>query len=548
MIIMMKKAKKRTIRLILGFIFIILIYTLIYHNLYEVFENKDASYIDSLQTVVESVTTAGFGGDAPWSSNVLNLFVTIMNLTGVTIFFFTIPLVVVPYMRSILSEPPKNTSIKDHIIVVSNNPLEEESLVEQLSEADFKYVIIEEDEDIANKLYRKNKSVIHSDPKTKQGLKSANIEEADSIICSVYDDTNLSIIYTAMQVNPDIEINSVVRDRRSDILCRNAGCDDVFNVSKKVGSILSEHSINKFSHSLESTLEGEYDFEITKITVFEKSPIANMSVRDFSKKYLDNQTIIGGHFGDNFVVSPSSNDIIEKNSLIYIIGDLDEDIKYTKSSKIESYDGNKILICGNGRMGSEVYSRIQDTEQYDPVSIDLDENKDPDIVGDITEPSTYDEINLSEYKTAVIAIDDDIEAIYSCALLSSMSEEFGIVSRANTTGNVHNMYLAGSDYVLLVPRVINSHWESKIGENDNIYNLHRQNKMSVVKNTKYEDKTISETDIGRDIGVRIVAVKHNDKWIKSGVSDLSMNLNDELIVVGKEDEIEEARNEFADLY
>lgn len=544
----MKEAKERTIKLVLGFIAIIVIYTLIYHNLYEIFENKDTSYIDALQTVVESVTTAGFGGDAPWSSDVLNIFVTIMNLTGVTIFFFTIPLIVVPYMRSILSEPPKSTSTKNHTIVVSNNPLEEESLVEQLSKADFEYVIIEEDREIANKLHRKNKSVIHADPKTKQGLKSANIEEADSIICSVYDDTNLSIIYTAKQISSDIEINSVVRDRRSEILCRDAGCDDVFNVSKKVGSILSEHSINKFSNSLESTLSTEYDFEITKITVFEKSPIANMPIRTFYKKYLDDQTIIGGHFGDNFIVSPSGDDIIEKNSLIYIIGDLDENINYTKSSKIESYGGNKILICGNGRMGGEVYSKIQDTEQYEPVSIDIDENKDPDIVGDITETSTYDEIDLSEYKTVVVAIDDDVEAIYCCALLSSMSEDFGIVSRANTTGNVHNMYLSGSDYVVLVPRVINAHWESKIGENENMYNLHRQTKMKVVENTKYEGKKISETDIGKDIGVRIVAIKHNDKWIKSDVSERSINLHDEIIIVGKEDEIQKARNKFADLY
>ncbi|NJY62817.1 hypothetical protein HC174_08610 [Salinimicrobium sp. CDJ15-81-2] len=70
---------------------IILIYAGIFLWSMAFFENRDLSFAQSLQVVVESLTTSGYGGFAPWESDFLNYFVLIMNLTGVVLVFVAFP-------------------------------------------------------------------------------------------------------------------------------------------------------------------------------------------------------------------------------------------------------------------------------------------------------------------------------------------------------------------------------------------------------------------------------------------------------------------------
>jgi len=64
---------------------IILIYTEIFLWGILYFENKPVTFAQSLQVVIESLTTSGYGGFAPWQSDFMNYFILFMNITGVLI-------------------------------------------------------------------------------------------------------------------------------------------------------------------------------------------------------------------------------------------------------------------------------------------------------------------------------------------------------------------------------------------------------------------------------------------------------------------------------
>jgi hypothetical protein len=46
------------------------------------FEGEHISYVRSLQVVLEALTTAGFGGDAPWASTQMNVLVILIRSFG----------------------------------------------------------------------------------------------------------------------------------------------------------------------------------------------------------------------------------------------------------------------------------------------------------------------------------------------------------------------------------------------------------------------------------------------------------------------------------
>lgn len=539
----MNKLTKRTLILLCSFFGLIAVYTYLYHWLYENYEGISITYTDALQTVVEAVTTAGFGGHAPWSSDVLNLFVVVMNLTGVTIFFFTIPLIITPYLRKTLSEPPTSTSKENHIIVVSDEYSSDKSLIKELSKINRSYVFLEADKERASDLYRQDVPVVHADAKTEEGLNSANLDEAESIITDVSDRDNLTILYMARQINDEVKRFAIVSDSRSESLCYSAGADEVLNIANEVGMVLSNHIYGTFSERFGNIMEENYNFDISKLVVLQGSPVAGVSLNSFSRKYLDGQAVIAGHFGNDFIVSPTPEDVIEPNSVLYIIGSLEQDIEKAEVKKFRNSVGDKILVLGNGRIGSEV-SRFAESSGYNCVTVDSDSNTNPDIVGDITNPTTFEDIDFEEYMTVVVSVDDDVAATYACTIISNMTDNVKIVSRANNTSSVQNMYLADADQVILIPKIMDSYWSSALGEGENTYSIHNQIDMDIVQNRRYDGVAISETDIGQEIGSRVVSVKSDEEWFTNNLDDVEIQDGDYLLVVGTEYEVEATREFF----
>lgn len=102
---------------------VVLVYAAGYQWAMAAFEHESVSYLQSVQVVVESITTAGFGGHAPWASTVMNVFVLGMNLTGVVFVFLAVPVFLVPLFREVLrTHPPSSTAKSDHIIVCNHSP------------------------------------------------------------------------------------------------------------------------------------------------------------------------------------------------------------------------------------------------------------------------------------------------------------------------------------------------------------------------------------------------------------------------------------------
>ena len=79
---------------------VVLGYTLLYSWGMATFEGESRGFFQSLWVVVETFTTTGYGEDAGlWSTSVMQAMMVVMQLTGVTVIFLTLPLFVAPWVE-----------------------------------------------------------------------------------------------------------------------------------------------------------------------------------------------------------------------------------------------------------------------------------------------------------------------------------------------------------------------------------------------------------------------------------------------------------------
>lgn len=120
----MDRTRRHGLYYILAMVVLILLYTVSYQYGMVYLEGVERGFFESLQVVVQSITTTGYGEDAPWSSTPMLLLVILMQFTGVFFFFLTLPLFLVPWIERRLEERrPTTYRGEDHIVICGSSEI-----------------------------------------------------------------------------------------------------------------------------------------------------------------------------------------------------------------------------------------------------------------------------------------------------------------------------------------------------------------------------------------------------------------------------------------
>ncbi|MEF8774767.1 MAG: NAD-binding protein, partial [Halobacteriales archaeon] len=167
-------------------------------------EGEQSTVWQSLQVVVETFTTVGYGSQAGWSDPAMNVLVVVMDLTSFVLVFMALPLVVVPLLEDALeSAPPTEVPDSEDHVIIAGHTDRGERLMEELSAWDVEYVAVVEDRDVATSLHEAGVPVVHGDPDSTEGLDSANAGRARAVVADADDQTNASIVLAAREVAPE---------------------------------------------------------------------------------------------------------------------------------------------------------------------------------------------------------------------------------------------------------------------------------------------------------------------------------------------------------
>ncbi len=528
----------RRIALALGVVsFVIVSYATIYWWAMGTFEGREIAFVKALQVTVESLTTAGFGGHAPWESTVLNLLVLAMNLSGVLLVFLGLPLFAIPLLRQALeSSPPTRSGLTDHVIICSHSQ-QDEVLREELEAVGVPYLFVDSDPDLVTELVEAGRNAIHGDPEQIGTLRAANAANARALVADVDDEANPIVILSARRVNPELRIVSVVRDYRVVDYHEFAGADEAVLARQQLGESFAMRARTSFERDLRETIEVENDLEVTELLVEEGSPLAGETLA--SAGVLDELriTVVGMWIGGKFVVSPPPETVLEENTILLAIGDHDHVEQVTARPVPTHYHPERVIVCGYGTVGYSVTEALR-REGIEVTVVDRQKKNGVDVVGDVNDPETHQRARVADAETVILALDEDTPTIYGTLVLKQLDPEVEIIARADDTDSVWKLYNAGADYVLSLPTLTGEILASMLVDEVDIVTPQMEFEFARSAAPALAGQTLAEADVRFETGCTVIAVERDDRLVTDIGPDFRIGEADVLIVAGRHEAIE----------
>lgn len=522
---------------------IIVSYSVIFFWSMEWIEGRDVTFSQSMQVVVESLTTSGYGGFAPWETDFMNYFVLFMNLTGVALVFVAFPVFFLPLLKSaVVKNAPRSVSKKDHVIICGYST-HAEVLVKELNSRDQDYIIVEPDEEYALELISSGYEVTVGDHESAEDLEAAGLEHAKAIVVHSEIDVNISIIFTVRNKYKTIKIIAILTDEMTDVYYKLAGADMTISPRQLIGKSLA---IKVPAVSINDGVEINNTLELVEIDIESGSELCNKTIGEAN--LLDHYyiNIIGAWINGEFNSPVSVDLVLDSKTRILVAGDKDELEKLTKiaEARARQFKRNKVLIFGHGQSGRAAISILNETT-IDVQVIDIEDKEGVDIVGDVRVAETLEEAGIEETSAVIITVQEDTTAIFSTLMARSMNPDARIIVRANKMENVKKLYQAGADYVQSLATVSGRMLASCIFEDETSLAAEKQIDLVQLPAGKLAGQSLIQSDVRSETGCTILAVVRGEEKITSlDPQKFKFKEGDEVIVAGTDASIHQFEKQY----
>lgn len=528
-------------RLVRGYVVAIVgalvVFTVAYDAGMSLFEGRPRSLLHSFEVVLQTLTTTGYGQDAPWGTEMTLLVVT-MEIASIVLIFAAFPILVVPLVEDALATTPPTAmpDLSDHVVVCGHSS-RAETLVAELDSVGVDYVLVEADRDDATELQEQGVTVVHGDPETVETLRDVAVSDARALVADAGDDVNLSILMAAAEV-ADVPAYSVVTDPEQADYHERAGADEVFSPRALLGQGLA----GKVSPTVDADL-GDIELgdhlSIAEVPVHPGSALLGQQIGETDIADRSGVTIIGAWASGEFRTPPFPDLRLDEHTVLLVVGDentLNRVRRLTRSS-LQRYRRGTVVVCGHGIVGETVNTQLA-SEDVDRTVVDLDEDPSVDVVGDATDPATLRSAGVADASTVVLALDDDTTTLLATFVVREVAPDVEVVARADETGNVRKLYRAGSDYVLSLASVTGRLIASTVVADEDVVSVGDGIEVVRVEPGPLAGQTFGETDVQERTGCTVVAVERRDGRVDTDVYDWTeFGEHDHLVLAGTERDV-----------
>jgi Trk K+ transport system NAD-binding subunit len=524
---------------LLGLSTLVAAYTVVYNLAMAEIEGVDQPLFSSFEFVVQTMTTTGYGQDSElWSHPAMFLFVSVIQISGIGIGFFTLRLIIIPLFSSAdVNLDNRLTPKRDHVIVCEFRH-DSEVLLEELEELGIEYVLISSDEDEARELSDEGYPAIHGSPQAAKAYQRAGIEKARAIITDAGSAT-VDTILTARSVRPDIEIITLTDDTDLFDIFRETGADSVLSPHNVLGHRLAEKVVASFSTELDNTVQLGEDFEMTEVLVQRDSPLDGVTIRDAGLREQTGANIVGAWIDGELQLPPDPDAVIRENSVLLVAGeheDLEDLSEFTRSTKAFQRP-DRVVLAGRGEVGTAAEEVLRDAG-IETVSIDEEEMTEPDIVGDTGKRSVCREANISNAGTILVCLPDDSQGLLTAVQAQAINPDIEVLFRANEMATVSKAFRAGADYVLAIPQV-SARMVARELRGENVLDPASQIRVVRVPATPFAGETIASAEIPERTGCRVIAIENESGLTTRIDPQRELDADDQLTLVGTDDAVQE---------
>jgi len=527
--------QRRTLRYAVGLGAIMLAYAVVYHFGMAYVENRPRTFLHSLQVVVETFTTTGFGSDAPWTTPWMNAFVIVMDLTGVALIFLALPLLLFPlFEEAVTTTAPTEPAepLSDHVVICSLSP-RTDALVTELDSRDVDYVLVEADEDRAADLHEDDYSVIHGDPERVAGLEAAGLADARVLVADVDDRTNTSIVLTAREVGGDVQVVSVVEhpDRRQ--YHELAGADVVLTPRELLGESLAAKVTTFVATDLGDAVEIGDGFELAELPVHRESDLVGRTIAESRIRERTGANVLGAWLDGRFESPPEPDTEIGASTVLLAAGSDDQlqRLRDRTRSVLRRPTAGETIVIGYGETGHAV-TDVLSRRNVSHTVVDIADAPGVDVVGDATEPETLVEAGVENADTVVLALPDDALMEVVTLVIRDLNSSVEVVARAGETENVRKIYRAGADYVLSLATVSGRMLATTILEDEEVLSLDTQIEVVRTPAAGLAGQRLGEARVRSRTGCTVLAVERDGELVTELGPDFEFEADDSLVVAG----------------
>ncbi|GAB3690020.1 NAD-binding protein [Salinarchaeum chitinilyticum] len=445
---------------------VVAIYTLFYYWGMRSLENRPRTVLHSLNIVVETMTTTGYGSDASWDSPWMNLLMVMMQFSGVLIGLATLRVLVIPLFEQTplhLDDrlPPKH----DHV-VIAEYERDSEVLLDELEELDVEYVLLESEIEEAKRLSDEGYQAIDGDPEERADLERASIGDATLLITDAGDRT-ASVVLTALECNEELRVVSFTESTRRKAALAEVGVDRSVAPHALIGQRLAEKATTPVALERnggtgdwggdggEAAPPDASGVGIREILIRRDSPLHGVEIGESPLASHPDLTLVAGWFDGHLEVPPAASRRLTPNAVLVVAGpeaEMDElvgEVSAVRSPRERIHP--TVVVAGLGEGGRAAVDVLPDGVEL--TTVDQTESREPDVVGDVTEPEILEAAGIEDASALVVTVDDDATALLTIAMARALSPGVEILARVTESEKAAAAFRAGADYVLSVQRV-----------------------------------------------------------------------------------------------
>lgn len=544
MVRVMSRQRRRFLAYVALVAVVIGLYTVAYGWAMATLEGRPRTVLDSLIVVLETLTTVGYGEDAPWEHPLTQVLVVGMQLSAVLLVFAALPLVLIPYLEERLAvSPPDSVDMKDHVVLCGFGS-RGRALVEELVNEGVAYVVVT-DSDTATTLTQDGYQAIQGDPESERDLRRASVSAARAVVIDAGDETNAAIALAVGEVAPEVETISYVEDASLREYLEYAGVDRVLSPRQLLARALADRATSALTTRLGRPIQIGEGYELLEMPIDDDCSLDGVTLGESGIREQTGANVVGAWSAGDFVSAPGPEYQIDGDTVLVVAGShraLSELKQLTLSP--ERAGAERVIIAGSGRVGSRARQSMT-AAGLQVTTIDTAEKPGVDIVGDATERGTLREAGLSDASALVTALPDDTDTVFTTLLARQLDAEVEILCRAEDEERVSTIYNAGADYVLALGTISGRMLAATLLDEE-ILGLDTRLEVVRVQTDHFEGQTLESAQIRERTGCTVIAIEREGSLVTGPDPAFIFDRDDTLIIAGTGEGIRQF-NELADV-
>ena len=530
----MNRWQKLIVGALVTVVVVVLGYAGAYRSAMRIYEGESVSYIQAVQVVIESITTTGFGGHAPWETSVMNAIVLVMNLTGVAFVFLAVPVFLVPLFREVLkSRPPTTTEKEDHVIVCRYTPRGEVFIAEMRARG-YPFVIVEPDRKTAQALHEDGYPVVVGNPEATSVLRQANLEAAQGVVADARDDVNASIALSVREIRPDVPVITLVEDPSLTPYHLLAGATHVLSPRQLLGTSLARQVPTVMTTLVEDGVSLDPHVELAEVSVEPDGGLCQRTIREAKLRERFGFDVIGVWSEGEFR-SPVSPGLRLKAGMRLLVAGPPGGVQALRegaASAVRRYSRRSVVIAGFGRAGQAAAATLS-RAQVDVRVLDVADDGSVDIVGDVRNPTVLKRANIRDASAAIITVNDDTTAIFATLVMRELNPDLYIIVRANREEDEQKLYRAGADYVQSLATVSGRMMASTLLEDETVFQVDTQIEIVNLPVGRLAGETLAGARVRNQTGASVLAVRRGEDTVADpDPHDFVFHDDDQVVIAG----------------